>query len=324
MKKLGQIILGAAVGGALLVPAAIAQTAPQQSSPQSSSDQMQGVSSPPSDDTITASPDAPPPVAKPSAAVPAQPVPAQPAPAPAPAAATPSAPPENGDYGVVSSVPAQGNTAMAAPNDMTLQKRPWNPDDDIVSMVPSPSNELAEGTNIRVKITEQLSTDQTQNGQPFKGVVTADVYKEGRIIIPTGSELRGRVVGVTQGHHLGPHATLRLRPDMVMLPDGTAYHLYAQVVGTQAPHTRTDSEGGIQPSSDLKKNAVEYGAGVGAGVVVGAKVAGPHGAVVGGLVGAGVVTAHLLIQHPRSAVVPEGSMITFSLTEPMALTPTRN
>jgi hypothetical protein len=193
-----------------------------------------------------------------------------------------------------------------------------------VSAVPSSPNDLAEGTNIRVKLTDNLSTRDTTAGAPFRGEVVKDVYKDGRIIIPAGSELKGRVIAVSQGHHLGPAATLRLRPDVVILPDGTAYHLYGQVAGSEAPGTRTDSEGGIQPKSHLVKNAVEYGAGAGTGAVVGAYAGGPVGALVGSLVGAGVVTAHMLTQHPSAAVVPAGSIVTFSLTEPMALTPTKN
>jgi hypothetical protein len=30
------------------------------------------------------------------------------------------------------------------------------------------------------------------------------------------------------------------------------------------------------------------------------------------------------MQHPDAAVVPKGAIVTFSLTEPMALTPTKN
>jgi hypothetical protein len=321
MSRFGHIFLHAAIGGVLLVPAAFAQTMPQQSG----QDASQGVSHPPADDTIAASPDmdnaAPVTAPKPSAAVPATPPPvSQPAPV---AAAAPSA--ENPDYGIVTSVvPSQTESTAAASSDASLQKRPWNPDDDIVHVIPSSPNELAEGTNIRVRLSQQLSTTETTSGQPFKGIVAFNVYKDGRIIIPAGSELRGRVAGVSQGHHLGNRATLRLRPELVLLPDGTAYHLYAQVIQSQAPGTRTDSEGGIQPSSQIKKEAIEYGVGVGAGAVAGAEIAGPHGAIVGGLVGAGVVTAHLLIQHPHAATVPEGSTVIFSLTEPMALTPTRN
>jgi hypothetical protein len=289
------------------------------------SDPYSGVSQPPPDATITAAPDtqpAPPPPARPSpavaAAAPEAPPATTPAPAPAPVAVTPAS---NPDYDIVTSVPG-GNQAPAATG-ATLQTRP-DAENDIVTAVPSSSNDLAEGTNIRVKLTEKLSTRDTAAGAPFKGEVTKDVYKDGRIIIPAGSELRGRVIAVSQGHHFGPAATLRLRPDVVILPDGTAYHLYGQVAGSESPGTRTDSEGGIQPRAHLVKNAVEYGAAAGTGAVVGAYAGGPVGALVGASIGAGVVTTHLLMQHPDAAVLPEGAMVTFSLTEPMALTPTKN
>jgi hypothetical protein len=289
------------------------------------SDPYSGVSQPPPDATITASPDQPPAPTppKPSPAVPAA-APAPPAPATAAPAATPApaaSSSTNPDFDIVSSVP--GENPPPAASGATLQTRP-GADDGIVSEVPSSGNELAEGTNIRVKISDKLSTNETSAGSPFQGEVVKDVSKDGSVIIPAGSVLKGRVIGVSQGHHFGPSATLRLRPDLVILPDGTAYHLYGQVAGSEAPGTRTDSEGGIQSRPQTTKTAVEYGAAAGTGAVVGAYAGGPVGAVVGTVVGAGVVTAHILLQHPSAAVVPAGSIVTFSLTESMALTPTKN
>lgn len=312
MKKTGNsLVVIAFACAALLAPAVLAQ--------QTSQSPNQGVSNPPPDDTIVTSQDQPanPPATKPSPSVSAKPA------AAAPETGIP-APVTNPDYGIVTSVPSESANAAAPATGATLEKRPYNPDEDIVGYVPSPSNELAEGTNIRTRLMDTLSTRDTNPGTSFKAQVTSDVYKDGRVIIPAGSELRGRVVSVSQGHHFGPAATLRLRPDVVILPDGTAYHLYGQVVESKAPHTRTDSEGGIQPSSHLKKNAIEYGAGAGTGAVVGAQVGGPTGALVGSLVGAGVITVHLLMQHPEIAEVPKGAIVTFSLTEPMDLMPTRN
>ncbi|WP_446742839.1 hypothetical protein [Silvibacterium acidisoli] len=305
----------AALAAALTLPgAAFAQQA-------ANSDPYAGVSQPPPDSTISASPDevqtvAPPPpaAAKPSPYVPAQSA----APAPRRAQVT------NPDYDVVSSVPAQDQEPPepAHVHEAVLESR-QNPDYGIVSSVPSNPNELSEGTDIRVRLITRLSTNETTAGSSFRGQVATDVYKDGRVIIPAGSELKGRVVGVRQGHHFTGAATLRLRPDMVILPDGTAYHLFAQVAASEAKGTRTDSEGGIQPKSHLVKDTVEYGAGAGTGAIVGAHF-GPEGALVGAIAGAGVITAHLLMQHPEAAVVPQGSVVIFSLSEPMELTPTRN
>jgi hypothetical protein len=314
--------------GLLLTPV----TALGQSTAAPAAGQYEGVAHPPPDDTIEASPDAPPPAAAPAPAKPLPGVPAgETAPTPSKTVATPLAAATTGnpDDGVVGdAVPgssaAAGVSAPAAHDAHLIPRAPENPDFGVVSLVPSPSNQLAEGTNIRVRLMQNLSTRSTQDGTPFRGQVAADVYKEGRVVIPVGSELRGQVVSVTQGHRFGTPATLRLRPEAVLLPDGTSYHLYAQAVHSDAPGTRTDAEGGIQPSSRVVKNLVQYGAGTGGGAATGGLLGGPAGAAAGAIVGASLVTTHLILQHPGQAVVEQGSEVTFSLTEPMDLVATRN
>jgi hypothetical protein len=332
MKTQGRLALLAALTACLVLPAAWSQsTQPaqnQQTPPDQNQSQYSGVSHPPSDSTIQADEDAPPPVVapapKPSAAIPM--TTAAPVVAPAPEAGTepaaaPSNPLDNTDYGIVTVVPAKHPSSA---DDASLQMRGWNSSDGIVNYVPSAPNELAPGTNITIRLSEALSTSDTQRGQTFGGVVSGNVYKDGRIIIPAGSGIRGRVVEVSQGHHIGPHATLRLRPDQIVLPDGTMYHIDAELVQSLADGTRTNVEGGIEPTHHFAKDALEYGAGTGVGAVAGAEIAGPVGAGVGSVVGAGLVSAHMLIGHPEAATLPQGSMLVFSLTEPMSMTPTRD
>lgn len=324
-------VLGCLSLALMAAPAVFAQQQP------SGSDPYQGVSQPPPDDTIVTTPDTPPdtppPAAhpKPSPAIAA--TQAAPATAQRPSASTSASSDsdsryDNTDYGIVT-VPVQGNARNTqnysdSSNDGVALHTRNNPDYGIVSSVNGSPNELAEGTEIRVRLADALSTTNTTVDTPFHGKILVDVMQGGSVIIPAGSTLRGRVVQVTQGHHFGSPATLRLRPDTVILPDGTAYHLYAQVLDSEAPGTRTGSEGGIEPSSHVVKKTAEYGVGVGAGALVGGELAGPPGLLAGSLVGAGLVTTHLFLQHPEAAVVPAGSEIIFSLTEPMDLTPTRN
>lgn len=315
MKSMGRIAFFAAVASCLIVSAAIAQSTPppaqNQQNQNQSQDQSTGVSHPPSDDTIQADEDelAPAPAPKPSAAIPLQPT-------PRPAAADKTG--ENPDYGIVTA-PGSSNSGVALHT-----RAESNPDYGIVTYVPDNPNELAEGTNIRVALTQDLSTADTVRGARFEARLTGNVYKGGRVIIPAGSELRGEVVHVSQGHHLGPHATIRLRPDVVVLPNGTEYHLIAEVVESDAPGTRVNEEGGIEASVRYKKDALEYSAGAGTGAIAGAAIAGPVGAGVGSVVGASAVTAHMLMTHPEAANLPQGSVLIFSLTEPMELTATKN
>jgi hypothetical protein len=305
---------------ALLVAAAAALHA-QQPNP------YQGTSNPPPDDTIetTTTPPPKPPAGKPLVA----PAPAQ-APAPAEAQAQPQdqaqplpsspgpaayAPPAAGTDGDV----IQNTAPAPAPPSLAQRAYASDPDGDIVHPMPLGPGQLGEGTLIRVKLLDRLSTTDTEKGQPFRSQVASDVFQGNSIVIPAGSEIDGRVVEVSSGH-LGGHGSMRLRPDVVILPDGTRCQLRAQVTATPGSHTRVGSEGTINAGSRMHRDEIEYGTVVTGGVITGAFLGGPVGALAGGAVGAGVVTTHLLVSHPQATLEP-GSVIDFTLTDTLSLTP---
>lgn len=281
----------------------------------------QGVSHPPADDTITTSA---PQEAKPAAGQPmTQPInggqqQAYPAYAPS-------------QQQVVNSQPAQrfadrrdgtdAGLVGVAPNgqDPQLAMRMADPDGDIVHPEALRPGMLGEGTMIRVRLIDRLSTTGSEKGEPFRTRVATDVMRDGVVLIPAGSEIDGRVAAVSKGH-VGGYGTMRLEPRMVILPDGSHYRLSADLTSTPGSHTHVIGEGTIRPDSRLKKDGIEYGGAVGAGVVTGAIVAGPVGAGVGGLVGAGVITVHLLVDHPQ-ATLEQGTALMFMLTQPLQLVP---
>lgn len=299
-------------GVAAVSPALIAQNTAKPSP-------YTGVSQPPPDDTITtdATVAAPPPaklVARPAAA-PAAPAPLVPAPPTnAPAAMPSNCNPDDRMVGDPSPCDAAiVQTPVASPPATDL-------DADLVTSVPTRPGELPEGTVIRMALNEELSSGQSQAGSDFSGKVAADVLSSGKVVIPQGSEVLGKVVRVTQGRRMGAPATIRLRPDVVVLPDGSRYVLRAQIIGTNSK-ARIDDEGSLKPASRLKKNVIEEGVGIGTGAVAGALVGGGPGALVGSLIGAGVMTTHILVQQPATVKVPKDSTLTLSLTQPMSITP---
>jgi type IV secretory pathway VirB10-like protein len=279
---------------------AVAQQASQQPAQQ---DQYQGVSQPPND-AITATPDTPPPTAKPSAAVVAAPTPQQQPPQPTSAGPDAGYPPQD-----------QQQALIARP-EMT------DPDGDIVHPHPLRPGELLEGVSIRVRLMDRISSTETEKGEPFHGQVASDVLQNGRVLIPAGSSIEGRVSAVSAGH-FGGHGSFRLKPEAVILPDGTHFQLHAETTGTPGSKTRVGAEGTINPGSRAKKDGIEYGAVVGTGAVTGAVLGGPVGALTGSLIGAGVVTTHLMVDHPQATLEP-GSILLFTLTEPMNLMPAAN
>jgi len=296
---------------ALLLVTAAALTAQEasQTSP------YEGTSTPPADDTIETSstPQAKPPAGQPAAPQQAQPAPHnQPQYQPQPSPVDPSVNYQDPDGGVVQ---VQRN----APGQAALTERSYatDPDGDIVHPHPLRPGELQEGTTIRVRLLLRLSTRTTEKGEAFRSRVASDVLAGGQVLIPAGSEIDGRVVEVSSGH-AGGRGTMRLRPETVILPDGSRFRLNAEVTGTPGSKTHVGSEGTILPDSRLRRDSIEYGGAVGAGATTGAIVGGPVGALTGSLIGAGVVTVHLLVSHPQAILEP-GTTMLFTLTDRLNL-----
>ena len=289
-----------------------------------SSSQYEGTADPPPDTTITTP--MPPPLAKPS---PAHPMVAQPTPAPPeqsiglhplskPSSAKAlAADVEQGtDDGIVQVAPETGTVTSGQPQ---LNQRSYasDPDGDIVHPAPLPPGELGEGTTIRARLLDELSTGYANVGDKFRARVASDVFRGNQILIPAGSEIDGTVAQVSTGH-FGGHGSMSLRPQTVILPDGSRYRMYAQVMGAPGSNTNVRGEGAITPGSRIKKDGILYGGGVGAGAVTGAVLGGPAGALAGSVVAAGAVTVHLLLDHPQ-ATLKQGTVLLFALTQPLNL-----
>jgi hypothetical protein len=283
-----------------------------------------GKSNPPPDWTITDNTPqqaAPQPVpaqaphqAKPSPSQYAQPAaPARPQAAPMPQPAPAANFADGTDDGIVQVAPSD----PAQPGLNERAEGVSDPDGDIVHPGPLPPGELGPGTQIRVRLLEGLSTAYNRTGDTFKCRVASDVLQGNDILIPAGAEIDGTVVEASTGH-LGGHGSMLLRPETVILPDGSRFHLYAQTSGAPDSNARVGGEGNITPGSRLKKDGIEYGGAVGAGVITGGILGGPPGALAGTLIGAGAVTVHLLVDHPQATLEP-GAVLLFSLTEPLNL-----
>lgn len=319
----------------------VAQAAVLAAQQSNDSSQYQGVSNPPPDDTITTPAPQPQPPAKPAPGKPMNAAPSANTPASgmvavpdivtgpetdgapdsanvtsAPSAASVQNPPdgEDGtDSGIVQVEPATQGVQPALGERIASS----NPDGDIVHPAPLPPGMLGPGTMIRARLLERLSTAYTQDGQTFRARVASDVFRGDQVLIPAGAEIDGRVSNVSTGHFAG-RGSMVLHPETVILPDGSRFHLYAQLTDAPGTNTRVGDEGNISPGARIRKDEIEYGGGVGAGVIAGAALGGPVGALAGTIVGASAVTVHLLMDHPQ-ATLDTGTVLDFTLTEPLTL-----
>ena len=196
-----------------------------------------------------------------------------------------------------------------------------NPEDAmIVVSVPERSGELREGTLLKTKMINTLSTESTVTGSRFTAEVTEPIERNGRVIIPVGAILEGRVTEVHGGKRITGGALLHLETTNVTLPDGTHYIVHAQVIDTGNSDFKVTDEGTLKKKDHAKETLAVMGGVTGAGAATGAMVGGGVGAIVGASIGAGVSTV-IWLKQDRQATLPKDVKLVFSLTAPMVLTP---
>ncbi len=247
-----------------------------------------------------------------------------PLPTPRPLAAKPSAavPATTEVYGPY--VPYTGPKVPNSSSSSVVASQPVPAEDPadamIVTSVPERKGELREGTLLKTKMMDTLSTATTLRGAKFTAEVTEPIERDGRVIIPVGSILEGQVTEVRAGRPITGSAMLHLETRDVTLPDGTHYIVHAQLIDIGKSAFNVNDEGTLKKKSKTKQNLVIAAGVTGAGAATGALVGGGVGAIVGASIGAGVSTV-LWLKSDRQASLEKDEKMVFSLTMPMILTP---
>jgi len=240
--------------------------------------------------------------------------PAAPAPALQTHAVAPAAPPQADD-----TYKPYRPAGQLAPAQATPAVDPA--DADIVTSYPYDPNALVEGTLLKARLVGPLSTENTRPGSHFIATLSENVMHDGRVILPVGASLEGRVTEVRGGKRIGGGAAIHLEPETVTLPDGTLYRLTARVIDVDAGHgAHVNDEGTITGGDHTKGHVATLAATTGGGAVTGAVLGGGVGAAVGAGIGAGVGTI-LWLNQDRQQTLQEGTLLIFSLNRPMGLIP---
>lgn len=136
----------------------------------------------------------------------------------------------------------------------------------------------ARSTRVEVRATNSVSTDASQVGDPVTAVVDEPVVVDGEVVVPEGSEVRGRVTKVDPGEYPTRRPSMEVVYDRIETPDGRSIDIDARAegeVGTVVQHPRGDH--------DRMRNVL---LGAGAGAAVGGATGGKKGAALGAIVGA--------------------------------------
>jgi hypothetical protein len=139
------------------------------------------------------------------------------------------------------------------------------------------------------------------------------------VLLPAGSQIRGRISYIHGGHRISGPASIRLQPDFITLPDGTSRRLNADVFRIEdLSNAHVNSEGTIVGGGHPKAALTAVAAATGGAAVTGAVLGGGVGAVVGAGIGAGAGTIWWLKREVQQEL-PIGLGLVFSLNEPLSV-----
>jgi len=180
---------------------------------------------------------------------------------------------------------------------------------------------LPEGTALKVKLENALTTFSNRSGDPFSGRVTEAVMLNGKSVIPIGATVQGRITRTSEPRRIAGKPTIALFPETIVLPSGERYMLNATLVDTSVRNgTDVTDEGQFKGKGHDGKDMIEIGMGTGGGMLVGGLIGGGKGVLIGGAVGATATVAHWLGKK-NSTTLPAGTELVMELSRPLDMTP---
>ena len=168
---------------------------------------------------------------------------------------------------------------------------------------PSSGGTLDTGTDIQVRLEQSLSSRTARQEDRFEATVVRPIRSGGRVLIPTGTRVRGIVQAAEPAERPAKAGQLDVSFDTLTLPGGSRMDIRTRVISIKEDVDRSDT-------------AKKAGMGALLGAVLGRVVGGTKGALIGLVVGGGGAIA---ASKGEDVELPEGSVLTLRLERPLTV-----
>jgi hypothetical protein len=166
--------------------------------------------------------------------------------------------------------------------------------------------ELPAGTDLRVRLDQDLGSKISHAGDSFTATVADDITRDGQVIIPRGSRAEGTVIDARPLGRFKGGAALAVRLERV----STRWGSYPVATSTIS---RAEKGKG-------KRTALFAGGGAGLGALIGGLAGGGKGAAIGALAGGGAGTAGGAFTGNKQIFLPAETLLTFHLDHSVHIT----
>jgi len=188
--------------------------------------------------------------------------------------------------------PIQKSTRAATPN-------PTNPPDEDFRDVTLPA-----GTSLGIRLNSGVSSTTSRAEDAVEATLIRPVKVGETEVLPSGSQLDGRVVAAAPSGKVKGRARLAVRFHTIR-SHGETYPILAQVTRV-APATK-------------QKDAEKIGLPAAGGAVVGGVIGGKKGAAIGAAAGGGAGTAVVLSTSGEEVSLPKGSILALKLQKAVTI-----
>src|SRR5579859_660454 len=196
-----------------------------------------------------------------------------------------------------------GTTVPDTANTTTQQAAPPAP------ATPPPPQKITipAGTQLSIRLNQELDSEKAQVGDVFKGSISAPVTIDDQTVIPTTADVEGRVVDVKSAGRFAGQSVLTLQLTRLLM-NGRSY-------GIQSNQWSKSGSG------RGKSTATKVGGGAAVGAVLGGIFGGGKGAAIGAAAGAGAGTGVSAATKGQQIILHPEAIIAFQLQSPVTVTP---
>ncbi len=179
-----------------------------------------------------------------------------------------------------------------------------------------PSLVVPAGTVIPIQLTSRITTKNAKDGDGIYGKTAFPITVNNKVVVPEGSSVRGKISEVKRPGRVKGKAELTLNFQTLVLPSGITIPIYTSLAGAGGAGERK-GEATIEGESTKGKDAGTIGTAAGGGALGGVIYRGGKGAAVGGIGGAVLGTAGVLLSRGQDLVLEPGTTIEIVLDQPI-------
>lgn len=162
---------------------------------------------------------------------------------------------------------------------------------------PAPQIVIPAGTDIEVRVDQDLGSKISRSGDTFSATVAHPVTVNGQVVIPQDARAEGAVIAAKPLGRFAGKAELALRLERIQ-------------VGNHSVPVMSSTIASVKKGKG-RRTGIMAGGGAGLGALIGGLAGGGKGALIGALAGAGAGTAGSAFTGNKNIVIPAETLLTF-------------